>query len=111
MKNQLADHLRDQKKVSHVRLDKIYTGAPAIAARLQVNPRTIFRNRHQIPHRMVGNQMVTSESVISKWLAGRLEWPPQGATEKSTNTTKNKGGRPKNSELVERRGLCAGGAK
>ncbi|TDN66081.1 hypothetical protein [Halothiobacillus neapolitanus] len=90
--------------------DKIYTGAPEFAARLKVSIKTVFRNRHQIPHKMLGNQMVTSESVISDWLAGRLEWPPEGA-DKPTNSTKNKGGRPKKSQLARLRGLSEGGAK
>jgi len=90
--------------------DVIYTGAPEIALRLKVNPKTVFRNRHQIPHKMLGNQMVTSEAVLAEWLAGRLVWPPE-SIEKTTNTNKNKGGRPKNSELVERSGLAHGGAK
>lgn len=94
--------------------DVIYTGAPEIAVRLKVNPKTVFRNRHQIPHKMLGNQMVTSEAVLAEWLAGRLVWPPE-SIEKTTNKNKNKnkGGRPKNSELVMRLELAQGqgGAK
>lgn len=92
--------------------DRIYTGAEELGKRLGVHPRTVFRNKLQIPHKIIGNKMVASESVLQDWLAGRLEWPPVCSQETNqTNQQPRRPGRPTKADQIARRNTTGGAGR
>ncbi len=50
---------------------------------LKIPIATFRRHADQIPHRKVGNVRISSKSVLTEWLEGRLQWPPVSENQSS----------------------------